>query len=69
MMKRSYGIHLLIAIVLGMCAGNSLILTIQNVIIFGTFNIFSIFYGVESIVATVACVLNILCGYDKGEKK
>ena len=60
MMKRSYGIHLLICLALGMAVGCSLILAIQDA---------SIFYGVECIVATVASVLNIACGYDKGEKK
>ncbi len=60
MMKRSYGVHLLICFALGTAVGCSLKLAIQND---------SVFYGVECIVATVALVLNIACGYDKGEKK
>ena len=60
MMKRSFGIYFLISIALGMAAGCSFTLAIQDA---------NIFYGVECIVTTVAAVLNIACGYDKGEKK
>ena len=60
MMKRSYGIHLLICSALGVAVACSLILAIQDS---------SIFYGVECIATTIAAVLNILCGYDKDEKK
>ena len=48
-------------LVLGAALGSSLVLAIQNA---------SIFYGVECILLTVACILNIACGYGKkGEKK
>ena len=60
MMKRSLGIHVFICIALGLAVGFSAKMAVLDG------NISCI---VVCIVATVADVLNIACGYDKDEKK
>ena len=56
MIKRSFGIYCLICLALGMATGNFWILAIQHD---------SIGYGISAIIATIACILNILCGIDQ----
>lgn len=59
MLKRNFAIHLFICFVLGIATGTFLILAISNS---------SVISGIFAILATVASVLNILCGDDTKKK-
>ena len=55
-MKRSYGVHLFICLVLGGAVGSWMSLAVSTS---------SIYYGVLAILAVIASILNIICGADK----